>query len=247
MSRCQPHTTYYFQVQAADNQGGLTLWPSNAPPASVTTAKDSAYVVQSRQLVFNVPGLDPAGSIVLLSNSVTPSVLAAVAGDGVRSNEVYFSLSDLLDASGSTNYVPIGNQSFTATVLGAATAEVQTYSLNFTTDFLVGQGSVISLGQFVVLSLGSAVARAGAAGSFPIGVYASGITNLTFSLNLPTNLFTSLTLQSLSAQVGSASLLLINSNTVQANFSAALGQTLEGDQTLAQINFTTPALSLIHI
>jgi len=239
VSHCQPHTPYYFRIQETDNQAGVTFWPSNGALPVVTTALDTAYVVQSRQLVFNVPGLDPAGSIVLLSNSNTPSRLAAVAGDGVRSNEVYFSLSDLLDASGATNYVLLGNQSFTATVLGASTTETQTYSLNFTTDFLVGQGSQISLSEFLVLSLGSGVVRAGSTATLPVGVYASGITNLSFSISLPTNLLESLSFQSVSPQVGSASLQILNSNTVVASLASAPGLTLEGDQQLAQFVLAT--------
>lgn len=239
VSQCRPHTTYYFRLQETDDQGGQTLWPSNSALPAVTTSIDVDYVIQSRQVAFNLPGIDPSGSIVLLTNSNTSSVLAAVAGDGVRSNQVYFSLSDLLDASGSANYLPLGNQTFTATVLGASSAESQTYSLNFTTDFIVGQGGLISLSEFAVLSLGSGVVAAGSGGSLPISVYASAITNLSFSISLPTNLFKSLSFQSLSAQVGSASLRLVDSNTVQASLSAALGQTLEGDQQLAQLNFLT--------
>ena len=241
ISRCQPNTTYYYQVRESDGLGGVTLWPASGPLPSVTTALDSAFVVQSRQLLFSLPGLDPAGAIVLLANSNTPSLLAAVAGDGARSNEVYFSLSDLLDASGKTNYLPLGNQSFTATVLGTAGAETQTYSLNFTPDFLVGQGGLIALGDYAALFLGSNYVRAGASGSLPVGVYASGISNLSFTLNLPTNLFTSLSLQSVSPQVGAASLQAINSNTIVGSLSAVPGQTLEGDQQLAQLNYATVA------
>ena len=238
ISLCRPNTTYYFQVLASDGTGAQTVWPAGGPLPSATAAADVDYVIQSRQLAFNLPGVDPSGSIVLLSNSNTASLLAAVAGDGISSNQVFFSLSDLLDASGRTNFLPLGNQTFTATVMGTGGTESQTYSVNFTTDFLVGQGSLVNLSQFAVLSLGTAVVPAGGSGSLPIGVYASGITNLTFTLNLPTNLFRSLSLQSLSAQVGAAALHILNSNLVQATLSAAAGQSLAGDQQLAQLNFT---------
>lgn len=215
------------------------MWPPSGALPSATTARESGFVIQSRQLAFSLPGLDPSGSIVLLSNGNTPSLLAAVAGDGISSNQVYFSLSDLLDSSGATNFLPLGNQAFNASVLGASVTESQTFSLNFTTDFLIGQGGLIALGSYTVLSLGSEVVRAGDSGSVPIGVYASAVTNVSFLLNMPTNRFTSLTLQPTSPQVGLAQLQVVASNTLLATLSAAAGQTLQGDQQVAQLNYAT--------
>jgi len=239
VSGCGPGQTFYYQLRSADGQGGVTTWPASGPLPAATTAVDSSFVIQSRQLAFSVPGIDPSGSVVLLSNSNSPSLLAAVVGDGVRSNEVYFSLSDLLDASGKTNYLPVGNQSFTATVLGAASPEVQTYSLNFTTGFLVGQGALIDLGDYAVLSFGSNYVQAGASGSLPVGVYASAITNLTFSFQVPSNVFSHLALQPVSPLVGVASLHLVNGTTAVASLAAAVGKTLEGDQQLAELQYDT--------
>jgi hypothetical protein len=146
----------------------------------------------------------------------------------------------LIAATGNTNYLPLGNQQFTATVLGTSSNAVsQTYTLDFTTEFVVGQAGQSSLGDFAVLSLGSAVVQAGQGGNIPISLYASSLTNFSFVLSLPTNRFGSLSIQSLSSQLGSASLQSISSNTLSVSFIAGPGQTLAGDQEIAQLNFTT--------
>jgi hypothetical protein len=236
--KCNPGTTYYYRLQVT-NSAGQAVWPATGPLSAATTAQENAFVLQSQQLILNLPGLDPSGLIVLLANSNTPSVLAAVAGDGAPSNQVYFSVSDLIAASGNTNYLPLGNQQFTAQVLGnSSNAASQTFSLNFTTGFLVGQENQFDLGSYAVLNIGSEILRAGDSGTVPIGLYASGITNLTFVLNLPTNRFSALTLQPISAQLSSASLHPLGSNSLQAAFVAIPGQTLEGNQEIAQLNFT---------
>ncbi len=239
VSGCKPATTYYYRLQATNNTG-QTVWPPSGPLPAVTTARENAFVIQSQQLILSLPGIDPSGSIVLLSNTNTTSILAAVAGDGVSSNQVFFSVTDLIAATGNTNYLPLGNQQFTVQLLSAqSNAFSQTYDLTFTTDFSVGQANQSSLGSFGALTIGAAVLRAGDAGSLPVGLYASGLTNLSFLMNLPTNRFSVLSVQAISLQVGSASLQALDSNTVRLTFGAGAGQTLSGNQQIAQLNFTT--------
>jgi hypothetical protein len=239
VSGCSPSTTYYFQVQAA-NSIGQTVWPAAGPLPAVKTAQENAFVIQAQQLIINLPGIDPSGAIVLLSNIHTPSLLAAVAGDGVSSNQVYFNVTDLIAATGDTNYLPLGVQQFTAQRLtGQTNAASQTYSLSFTADFSVGQANQSTLGNYAVVSIGSAVLRAGDIGSLPIGLYASSLTNLTFLLNLPASSFSGLSIQPLSAQLGSATLQTVAANTVRIALAAVSGQTLAGNQQIALLNFTT--------
>ena len=238
VSRCQPNTAYYYRLQAT-NSSGQTLWPAVGPLPAVTTAQQNTFVLQSQQLLLNLPGFDPSGSIVILSNSNTPSLLAAVAGDGALSNQVYFSVNDLLAATGNTNYLPLGTQQFTVQVLGNSSNTVsQTYSLYFTSDFVVGEQNLFDLGNFAGLTIGSAILRSGEGGSIPLSLYASSITNLSFVLNLPTNRFSSLSVRSTSPQVGSASLQALNSNSVLFTFASAPGQTLNGNQQIAQLDLT---------
>jgi len=237
LTGCQPATTYYYRLQLTNSLGQQATWPASGPLPSVTTARETSFVLDSRQLVLSLPGVDPSGSVVILSNSNTPSLLAAVAGDGVPGNQVYFSVSDLLDASGSTNFLPLGTQEFTATVLsGSSNLTTAVYSLGFSGGFEVGSGSQFALGNFAVLSLGSAVAQAGTTAAIPLTLDASGITNFSYVLDLPTNRFGTISLQPISPQLGAATVLILNSNQVQMTFAATAGQTLFGNQPLAQLN-----------
>ena len=238
VSGCAPNTTYYYQLQETDAQGHRTVWPSAGPLPAVTTAVANDFVIQSLQLVLDVPGVDPSGSIVILSSGNTPSLLAAVVGDGAGINQAYFNLSDLLDASGGTNFLPVGTQQFTAMVLSASNFVSQTYSLDFSTNFVVGAGTQFSFGSFLALSLGSSAVLAGQGGSIPITLEAATfLASLSFTLSLPTNRFGSLSLQALVPQLASASLRPLGPNTLLVALGAGPGQNLLGNQQIAQLNF----------
>ena len=240
VSGCAPNTTYYYQLQETDTKGHLTIWPSAGPLPAVTTATANDFVIQSLQLVLDMPGPDPSGSIVILSCSNSPSLLAAVVGDGVGSNQVYFDLCDLLAVSGATNFLPMGTQQFTAAVLGASNSVAQTYSLEFSTNFVVGASAQFSLGSSVALTLGSSAVLAGQGGSIPITLQATAfLTDFSFNLSLPTNRFSSLSLQALLPQVASASLRPVGPNTLQVAFGAGPGQSFLGNQQIAQLSFVT--------
>jgi len=240
VSGLSPSTTYYFQVQASDTNGAQASLPVSGPFPTVTTAQENGFVVQSLQLVINFPPSNPAGSIILLTNALSPSVLAGVIGDGAGSNQVYFSLSDILAASGNTNLVPVGDVVFTANVLGNTEGTApQSYDLVFTTNFSVGAGNQFAVGQFLGLSLGSTAVQAGTSGSLPLGLFSAlGVTNITFNLTLPTNAFSALAVQTVSPQAGGSTLQLVSSNLISVSIAAPTGQTLQGAQTLAQLNFT---------
>jgi hypothetical protein len=240
VSGLNPNTTYYYQAQESDAQGGQSVSPPSGPLPAVTTAQENGFVVQSLQLLISVPPINPPGSIITLSNPNTPSVLAAVVGDGAGSNQVYFSLSDIIAASGNTNFAPVGSVEFTANVLGTTEGtQPQTYSVLFNTNFTVGQGNQFSIGQYLSMSVGSTAALTGTGGSLPLGlVYGTGVTNLTFNLTLPTNAFSALSLQAVSPQLNSAALQPIGPNLVSVALGTAPGQSLQGAQTLAQLNFT---------
>lgn len=238
---CQPGTRYHFKLRAV-NLGGQddSVWPEVGPLPGVTTSWENSFVTRSQQLIFNLPGLDPAGSIVVLSNTNTPSLLAAVAGDGVSSNQVFFSLGDLIAATGETNYMPIGTQEFTATVLSASSNRLaQTYSLGFTTDFLVGQADVADLGDYLVLRIGSTNLQAGEVGSLPISLNASSITNLSFQLEFPPDRFSSFSIESAAPSSFSATLKTVAANTVRVEFAALPGQTLQGNRQVALLHCVT--------
>lgn len=235
---CQPGVTYYYLIRTLNPGGqGDSVWPESGPLPAVTTALENSFVVRSQQLLFNLPGLDPAGSILLLSNTNTASRLAAIAGDGVSSNQVFFSLGDLIAASGETNYWPIGVQEFTASVLSASSNVVtQTYSLGFTTDFLVGQADSVDLGDYLVLKIGSTNVRAGDVATLPIALNASSVSQLSFVVEFPSNRFSSFSIQSASPSSFGASVTPVAANAIRIELSAVAGQTLQGNRQVAMLH-----------
>ena len=241
VSGCTPNTPYYYRLQISKTNGEIAVWPTNGPLPSVTTAPENLFVRQSQELIISLGELSPSGAVVLLSNTNTPTVLAAVVGDGVGTNQVFFSINEMMAAAGNTNVLPSGTQEFTAAVIGLAPGSIeQSYSLGFSTNFVVGSSSDYFLGSFVALSLGSNAVLAGQGGNIPISLRAlTFLTNFSFTLSLPTNRFSSLSLQALVPQVGSASLRAIGPDTLQVAFGASAGQSLLGNQQIAQLKFVT--------
>jgi len=239
---CAPNTTYYYKLQVTATNGQTNVWPATGPLPSVTTALENDFVVESQQIILTIPGLNPAGGVVILSNSNTPSLLAGVVGDGVASNEVFFSVSDLLAASGQTNYLPqAGSQHFTAEILNASSHPTsRTFDLNFTGNFLVGSAQTSVFAQSLAISLGFAPVQTGNSSNVPITLKTSGsISNFSFVLNFPTNRFSNLSLQPLAPQVANASLQSAGPNSLLLSFTAASGQVFSGNLPVAQLNFTT--------
>jgi hypothetical protein len=197
--------------------------------------------VQSKQLLVTLNDSDPPGSIIMVSNLNSPSVLAAVVGDGAGTNQAFFDLNDLIAASGGTNYLPTGSQIFTATLLGLSTGLSQNYNLIIDTNFAVGGGSDVSIGVLpVTVGMGQAVALAGTSGSIPIYVTSqSALVNLSFTLPVQTNLFSALSVQATTPLLSSATLKNLSSNSIQLGFAATAGANLEGSEQIAQLNFTT--------
>lgn len=249
VSYCAPGTTYYYRVAVAGPNGQSAVWPRTGPLPSVTTAQANSFVLDSQQLVITLNDANPAGSILTLSNTNTVSVLAAVVGDGAATNQAFFNVNDLLAASGSTNFAPNGSQVFTATLLGltspgpAAPGLSQTYDLIFTNGFAVSAPSLGSIGLLsTFVSAGSAAVLAGGSGSVPITVTSqSALASLAFTISLPTNLFTSLSVQVTSPLLQSASLQALSSNQVQLSFVAAGGANMLGSRQVAQLDFATAA------
>jgi len=241
VSYCAPNTKYYFSISATDTNGQTVAWPPSGPLALATTAGQNSFVLQSQQLLVTLNDSDPPGSIIMVSNTNTSSVLAAIVGDGAPTNQAFFNLNDLLDPSGSTNYSPTGSQEFTATLLGISGGLSQTYNLIIPTNFSVGAGSQVSIGVLAVsVGMGSDVLLAGTSGSVPITLTSqSKLVNLSFVLNLPTNDFSALSVQATTPLLSSAVLNVLGSNSVQLSFAVEAGANLEGSQQIANLNFTT--------
>jgi hypothetical protein len=243
VSDCLPGTTYYYQLQVSNTNGQTAPWPAAGPLPAVTTAQETSFVLQSEQLVITLDEASPAGAIITLSNTNTPSVLAAVVGDGAATNQAFFSVADLMAAAGGTNYLPVGNQEFIATVLGpAARGLSQTYSLVFPTNFLVASATpgVLGAGPPVILGFGSDVVQAGGTGVIPIQVNApASLTNVQFVLDLPVSDFTTFFIEDDPSLVAATLFRFLSSTRLQIGFTAAPGQAFLGSRQIAQLNFLT--------
>lgn len=240
IANCAANTTYYYQVTVTNTNGQSAVYPPSGPLPSVTTAVENSFVLQSQQLLVTLNDANPPGSIILLTTSNSPTILAAVVGDGVPTNQAFFDVNDLIAASGGTNYSPQGIQLFTAFVLGSSPGPTETYDLIFSNNFSVGQAGSVSLGSLAaIISLGQVTMQTGASGSIPISLNSqSALVGLSFVLALPTNLFSAMSVQPTASALGAASLNVLSSNAVQLSFTAAPGQNLEGNQEIAQLNLT---------
>jgi hypothetical protein len=241
VSSCAPGTTYYYQITVTETNGPSAVWPPGGPLPSATTAQENSFVMQSQQLLVTLNDASPPGSILTLSTSNSASVLAAVVGDGAGANQAFFNLNDLIAASGGTNYAPLGAQVFSASVLGAASPGLtQTYDLIFSNTFAVGQAGDVTLGTLSpTIALGTGVMLAGGSGSVPITLDAqSALVGLAFNVVIPTNLFTSISLQATSPALNAVSLTPLQPDLLRLSFTAASGENLLGSQQIALLNLT---------
>lgn len=241
---CSPNTTYYYRVSVSNTNGYVAVWPLSGPLPAVTTARENDFVLESQQLLVTLNDATPTGAIIKLSNTNSSSVLAAVVGDGAGTNQAFFNISDLIASSGGTNYLPAGTQLFTATLLGLGSSAIsQTATLGFSNQFIVGGSGQLVIGFLLTtVSVGTVPVRAGTSASVPISVgMAAGLVNLSFTVILPTNLLTSLSVQATAPALKSASLVPLSSNVVQLAFATSPGLNLLGNEQIAQLNFSTPS------
>ncbi len=241
VSYCATNTTYYYRISATDGNGVTTVWPPSGPLPSATTALENSFAIQSQILLVALNGSNPVGSIITLSNVNSSSVLAAVVGDGAPTNQAFFNVNDLIAASGGTNFSATGSQVFTASLLGISNGSPQNYTVIIPTNFGVGTPSQVNLGLLTVtVGMGVDALLTGTSGSVPIYVASqSSLVNLSFALDLPTNLFSALSVEATSPLVNSAALRVLSANSIELSFATGPGENLEGTQQIAQLNFTT--------
>jgi phosphodiesterase/alkaline phosphatase D-like protein len=251
VSGCSPGTTYFYVVEVSNTNGQTTLSPPSGLLPSVTTAQETSFVLDSEQLVVTLNDSSPAGAIITLSNPNTPSVLAAVVGDGAGANQAFFSVNDFIAAAGGTNYLPAGNQQFTAHVLGLSQQGLsQTYSVAFSTSFSVGSATQEVLGGGSATTLAASAITASSAilnasvnpGGAPTTVYfqwggTTSYGNLTASNVLTANLNTTQPVA-----LGISGLLPGTTNHFQVVAVNSAGTNYGGDSTVV-----TPALPPVGI
>ncbi|MHB8519120.1 MAG: hypothetical protein ACYDH9_00045 [Limisphaerales bacterium] len=240
---CQPGTTYYYRLTSTPSGSSPIVYPASGPLPGVTTERENTFVVNAQQLIIDVPGVDTGGQLVTLSHPNASHPLAAVVGDGVGTNQVFFNVNDLFVLAGGGNFTPLGTQDFTAEVLGPGQSDTTNrFTLVFGTAFTVAQATNTTLGtEFLALTIGSTVMQTGQTSSVPVicnsGV---GVSNLTFVLDVPLGHLTNLLLQALAPEIDPASATVTPQagTTSLLRLAARSGQTILGAKQLAQLTFT---------
>jgi hypothetical protein len=244
VSGCQPGTRYYYRIAAASPNGENAVWPAAGPLPGVTTARETAFVPQAKQLVIELTG-DTEGQLVTLRSTNCAYALAAVTGDGAAPNQAVFNLADLLALAGEVNYIPIGPQQFLAAIHGLTPPGAENpFEVDFSQQFQVGALVQTAYGQdFLALELGTAVVAAGESGELPISLRAGlGVAALSFTLNLPTNRLVNLALAPVAPEIDTASIETLAPERVRLRLATAAGQTIAGARSLAQLRFTAAAM-----
>jgi hypothetical protein len=241
---CRPGRTYYYRLTSTPSPGTPAVYPASGPLPSVTLPGENTFVVNDQSLILEVPALDAEGRILLLTHSNAPVALAAVVGDGARTNQVFFHLNDLFALAGGGNFGALGAQEFSVTVLGASQADIfQKFTVVFGAGFAVGQGTSYSIGtEFLAAYLGSTVVRSGQNASVPITANTSTtVGGLDLMLDIPAGHFGSLTLQSLAPEIDplTSSVTSQGGTAWRVRFRPRAGQAITGEKQLALLNGTT--------
>lgn len=244
VSNCRPGTSYFYRL----SDGPGSYYPASGPLPAVTTETENTFVLDAQQLILDIPGLDNLGRIVTLTHTNAAHPLAAVIGDGVGTNQVFFNVNDLFNLSGSGNLAPLGNQTFDVNVWGPGGADVAAqFTLNFSLNFNVGSANVASIGaEFLALNIGSAVLQTGQNTNIPVNLTTSdGLAALDVTLGVAPGRLTNLSVTALSPEIDPAAVgVTVQSvSNVVLHLPARPGQLIAGSKEVARFAFrATPGL-----
>ncbi len=241
----KPGRTYFYRV-ISTLAVSTAVYPESGALPSITTPSENTFVVDDQQLIIEVPGIDTMGQVVTLTHTNAAFPIAALVGDGVETNQVFFNVNDLFAlAGGGGNLAPLGPQFFTTTVHGPGQSQtVAQFTLTFTTNFSVGGATQNSLGtEFLAINLGSTVMLMGQTSSVPVNLNSSvGVNDLSVVLALKPGYLTNFALVSPAAEVDPATVVF----TVQPNGLTTMrvrtfsGSYLSGSKPLGQLCFFAP-------
>lgn len=236
----QPGATYYYKILSSS--GGTTNTFPTVGTAAVQLPQENSFVLNSQQLIIDMPGVDHSGQIVTLSHTNGAYALAAVVGDGTSTNQVFFNLNDIFAISGG-NLSPVGGQEFLVTIHGPAnTQEQQIFNVAFTEGFSVGGANEVSTADdFLVVSVGSGVYRTGVTNELAIELNSSGLLDFSLNISLPDGRFDKLALKSARPQIDSSSLSIVKSSVTNytLSFRAAAGNLISGNGPAVLLSFVS--------
>lgn len=239
---CQPNKTYYYRL--TDSPG--SYYPTSGPLPSVATETENTFVIDAQQLILDVPGLDNMGRMVTLTHTNAAHPLAAVIGDGVGTNQVFFNLNDLFTLATSGNLAPLGSQTFDVSVWQPGGANVQAqFTLAFSLNFSAGRANTVSVGaEYLALSIGSAVLRVGQTTNVPVKLNTSdGLASLDLTLGIAPGRVADLSLTSLAPEVDpvAVGVTVQSASNVVLHLPARSGQLISGSKDVAQFSFRSVA------
>ncbi len=243
VSDCQPNTTYYFRLTSTPASGSPEVYPASGPLPAARTEVENTFVANDQVIILDLSDPGNEGRIVLLTHTNAAYPLAAVVGDGVSPSQVFFNVSDLFALAGTGNFTPLGDQNFDLDVLGPnRSVQPETYTLTFTANFSTALTMLATVNlEFLSLNVGTAVLRAGQSGSVPVtGNANTNLASIDLTLQIPPGHLTNLVLQSLSPQLDPAATTFVqqNSSSWQMHLATLSGQTIVGNNALAEIAFT---------
>lgn len=235
---CRPGTTYFYRLSDAPG----SYYPVSGPLPGVTTELENTFVVDDQQLIIDVPGLDNTGRIVTLTHTNAAHPLAAVIGDGVGTNQVFFNLNDLFNLAGGGNIAPLGSQTFDVNVWGpSGTIVPAQFTLSFSLNFNAGQANLGSIGaEFLALSVGSAVLQAGQSTNIPVRLNTSdGLSVLDVTLAVAPGRLTNLSLTTLASEIDPAAVgvTVQSTSNLVLHLPARSGQVISGSKEVARFAF----------
>lgn len=185
---CQPDTTYYFRVRSTSVTGDEEVWPLAAPLPLVKTALANTFVVGPPQLLLTLQGSLLEGSLVTLSTTNAPYPLAAVVGDGVDTNQVYFNLADFLARDGAANAQLEGVQELLVRYhRPPLDAMASPLAISFGTNLVVARAEQKSwILDFTDCALGESVVYAGQSTSLPVYLWSyASLTGVVAAIEAP--------------------------------------------------------------
>lgn len=240
---CRPNTAYYYRLTSTPALGSPEVYPASGPLPAATTPRENTFVANYQQLIIDVADLTTAGRVVLLTHTNAAYPLAAVIGDGVGTNQVFFDANDLFDLAGGGNFTPLGVQDFVADVLGPNQSDLaQHFALSFTASFAVAQATLAAVGtEFFAATLGSTIVLFGQTGAVVINGNSSvGLATINISLDIPPGHLTNFTLQALAPELNPTASTVTpqGGSSWLLHFAAQTGESFSGNKPLGQLAFT---------
>lgn len=252
----------------ADAPAGATINPTNGlfswtPPilpvqtsssiSIIVTDNGSPALSATQTFTVTVVKTNHPPAFAPLSNYLAQVLLPLkvtnmVADPDVPTNRVTFSLDAgpkgirINKFTGVVIWVPARSQAHSTNLVSVYATDDGVPQLSATNSFQV------VVDDYLELSLGRLVLRAGDTGSVPITVTnTTGVTNLSSALFVPPDLLTNLSLSNLASGLDSGVLQPQGEGLGNLSFNTANGQAFQPVQALAQLNFTAIATQSVFV